>query len=278
MEGEGLSGSEIFNLMAIGISVMIAFAMAFIVFSNRTQRRLLAERMRQKELELKHKEDLLYSTIEVQEEERRRIARDLHDDIGTKLNVIFLNLHRLRKIDGISTDGSETIDEINSLIGTTIDTTRRISHNLLPPTLEDFGLVEAVKELCENFEKSGALTVDFDLFENQSPIADKMVELNIYRVLQELIKNSIKHGNASAITIRLSLGVEQVKLEYQDNGKGFDMEAMKTSKKGLGMKSIESRMEMINAQLRVQSAIGEGVVVNINWNRNKQLTLAEANE
>lgn len=253
--------------MAVGIAVMLAFAMAFIVFTNRTQRRLMTERMRQKELELKHKEDLLYSTIQVQEEERRRIARDLHDDIGTKLNVIFLNLHRLRKIDKITQKGEATIDEINQLIGTTIDTTRRISHNLLPPTLEDFGLVEAIKELCENFEKSGAVKVDFDLYENQRPIPDKMVELNIYRVLQELIKNSIKHGEASNINIRMSLGQEKVRLEYQDNGKGFDMKSIKTSKKGLGMKSIESRMQMINANLNVQSRVGEGVVVNIDWDR-----------
>ena len=264
---DGLSGSEIFYVMAIGIAVMLAFSMAFIVFTNRTQRKLMTERMRQKEQELKHKEDLLYSTIQVQEEERRRIARDLHDDIGTKLNVIFLNLHRLKKIDEISAKGASTINEINQLIGTTIETTRRISHNLLPPTLEDFGLVEAVKELCENFEKSGAVTVDFDLYENRLPIPDKMVELNIYRVLQELMKNSIKHGEAENVNIRMSLGQEKVRLEYQDNGKGFDMEVMKNSKKGLGMKSIESRMEMINANFSVQSKIDEGVVVNIDWNR-----------
>ena len=264
---DSLSGSEIFYLMAAGIAVMLAFAMAFIIFTNRTQRKLMADRMRQKELELKHKEDLLYSTIQVQEEERRRIARDLHDDIGTKLNVIFLNLHRLKKIDEITQKGASTIDEINQLIGTTIDTTRRISHNLLPPTLEDFGLVEAVKELSENFEKSGAVTVGFDLDQNPLPISDKMVELNVYRVLQELIKNSIKHGEANNVNIRMSLGQEKVRLEYQDNGKGFDMEAMKTSKKGLGMKSIESRMEMINANLNIQSKIGEGIVVNIDWKR-----------
>jgi signal transduction histidine kinase len=264
---DSLSGSEIFYLMAAGIAVMLAFAMAFIIFTNRTQRRLMTERMRQKELELKHKEDLLYSTIQVQEEERRRIARDLHDDIGTKLNVIFLNLHRLKKIDEITVKGETTINEINQLIGNTIDTTRRISHNLLPPTLEDFGLVEAVKELCDNFENSGAIKVDFDLHENQLPISDKMAELNIYRVLQELMKNSVKHGEADIVTIRMSLGVEKVKLEYLDNGKGFDMELMKNSKKGLGMKSMESRMEMINAKLDVQSKIGEGIVVNIDWNR-----------
>ena len=178
-----------------------------------------------------------------------------------------MNLHRLKKIDEIKVKGETTINEINQLIGNTIDTTRRISHNLLPPTLEDFGLVEAVKELCDNFENSGAIKVDFDLHENQLPISDKMAELNIYRVLQELMKNSVKHGEADIVTIRMSLGVEKVKLEYLDNGKGFDMELMKNSKKGLGMKSMESRMEMINAKLDVQSKIGEGIVVNIDWNR-----------
>jgi signal transduction histidine kinase len=266
---DDLSGTEIFYLMAIGIAVMLAFALAFILFTNRTQRKLLNERMRQKELQLRHKEDLLYSTIQVQEEERRRIAQDLHDDIGTKLNVIFLNLHRLRKIEGIATKGEETIDEINRLIGITIDTTRRISHNLLPPTLEEFGLVEAVKELVENFEQSGVIKIDFDVYENQMPIRDKVAELNIYRVLQELIKNSLKHGEANLVNIRMSLSQERVRLEYQDNGKGFDMEKLKTSKKGLGMKSIESRMEMINAKFEVQSSIGEGIVVNIDWNRKR---------
>ena len=247
--------------MAIGILIMVALALAFVVFFNFAQRKLLKEKSRQQELQLQHQKELLHSTILTQERERKRIAKDLHDEIGSKLNVIHLNMHRLNRMGNPTQAFKDTIDEVNTLIHTTIGTTRRISHDLLPPTLEDFGFVEAVKELCESYQSSGEVELVFNWEDKGGKLSDKDAELNLFRILQELIKNSIIHGKANRIDIDLSLLPQKISLQYQDNGVGFDME--KVQRKGLGLRNLESRVGMIGATMDFFSAPNEGVKVSI---------------
>ena len=244
-------------MMIIGILIMLALALAFVLFFNFSQKKLITEHMRNQKLAFDHQEALLHSTIMTQEEERKRIARELHDEIGSKLNVILLNTHRLKKFRKDNSEMEEIASEMNSVIHRTIDTTRRISHDLLPPTLEEFGFVEAVKELRDSFENTGSVSVNFELIENEVKIDDHIVELNLFRVMQELINNSIRHGEATEITIKLWLSKTKVKLEYSDNGKGFDMSDI-TNKKGLGLKNIESRLNMIHSDYEYDSALGKG--------------------
>jgi two-component system NarL family sensor kinase len=245
-------------LMVIGILIMLALALAFVIFFNFSQKKILTEQMRNQKLAYEHQEELLHSTILTQEEERKRIARELHDDIGSKLNVILLNIHRLKKFSNENKEMEAIASEINSVIHTTIETTRRISHDLLPPTLEEFGLVEAIKELRDTFHQTFSISIDFDLMENEKQIEDKLIELNIFRVLQELINNSIRHGKAKEIKIGLWLKSTAIKLEYLDDGEGFDLNNLEI-KRGLGMKNIESRLNMIQATFKYDSAPGKGM-------------------
>ncbi len=253
-------------MMIIGILIMLALALSFVLFFNYSQKKLLNEQMHSQQLAFQHQEELLHSTILTQEEERKRIARDLHDEIGSKLNVILLNLHRLAPS---SKDQQEIAHEVHDLINDTISTTRRISHDLLPPTLEEFGLVEAIKELRDNLQRSGAVEMDFQL-EKKTDIQDQLIELNLFRVLQELVNNSIRHGNANTISIELSLKENTIDLVYQDNGKGFDIEQL-SQKKGLGMKNIESRLNMIQAEYNYVSSIGKGMQMNIQLTHNSNI-------
>ncbi len=254
--------NEVFILMGAGIFVMLFLAFAFILFFSFSQRKLQSEQLKAKETELRHQEKLLYSTILTQENERKRIAKDLHDDIGSKLNVIFLNMHRIERAAKESPPILDMVSDINEVIHTTIDTTRRISHDLLPPTLDKFGLIEAVKELCESYQKSNSVNVLLEVKQNEGRLADKTTELNLFRIIQELISNSIKHGQAEQISIDLWLGLEKVQLEYQDNGKGFDLEIL-NDKKGLGTQNMESRVKMIGGKMDIQSSEGKGILVRI---------------
>lgn len=246
--------------MIIGILIMLALALAFVLFFNFSKKKIMTEQMRNQKLAFQHQEELLHSTILTQEAERKRIARELHDEIGSKLNVILLNTHRLKKFSKEEEEIGAITNEVNSLINTTINTTRRISHDLLPPTLEDFGLVEAIKELRDTFQQTGTVSISFDLIGNGKSIDDKIIELNIFRVLQELINNSIRHGKATEIAIKLWLKTSGIKLEYLDNGEGFDQSDFK-NKKGLGMKNIESRLHMIHATYKYDSSPGNGFKV-----------------
>ncbi len=252
-------------IMVIGILIMLALALAFIIFANFSQKKILVEQMRNREMAYQHQEALLHSTILVQEKERKRIARELHDEIGSKLNVIFLNMHRLKKY-GPEYPEIETItSEVNSIIDKTINVTRRISHNLLPPTLEDFGLTEAIKELQYSIQQAGDIKIEFETIEKIKRIEDKTIELNLYRILQELIYNSINHGKASNIFIRLKTTPSEIHLTYKDDGIGFDNLQIE-NQKGLGLKNIESRVQMIKADYQLSSKPGKGMIFKLNKN------------
>lgn len=247
--------------MAIGVTIMLALALAFVLFFNRSQRKLLQEKNNSQALQLAHQQELLNSIIFTQENERKRIAKDLHDDIGSKLNVALLHMHRLQKLRETPEKFGQTVGEINQMLHTIVDTTRRISHELLPPTLENFGLEQAITELCEAYQQTGMLEIQFTANTQNQRIASTMVELNLFRVLQELIKNSVKHGEAQRIKIQLDLLPEKIALQYSDDGKGFDQQKME--KKGMGMNNLESRINMIGGQLQLKTAPLQGVQVAI---------------
>jgi signal transduction histidine kinase len=254
--------NDFFSLVIIGILVMMTLALSLVIFFYTSQRRLLKEKNRQQELQIQHQKELLYSTILTQEKERKRIAKDLHDEIGSKLNVVFLNLYRLQKQTKAVPEAKDTIKEMTQLINTTIGTTRQISHDLLPPTLDDFGLTAAIQELSDAYAKTGTINIDFDKTQALERLSDKTTELNLFRVVQELVKNSIVHGQSKNISIQLSTTPPNFNINYQDDGRGFDMSVVK-AKKGLGTQNIESRLNMSNADIEYETAIGEGVKAHI---------------
>ncbi len=255
---EGIQSQEITILIAAGIAIMLSMALALIAFYGRAQRKLLAQRLEAQEL-------VLQKTIMAQEDERNRIARDLHDDIGSKLNVVFLHVQRLKK-DANKTESQEaTIAEINDILNTSIASTRRISHELLPPTLQKFGLTEAVNELCEGYTQTGTVQFNLGLKGLKQAVQDKMNELNLFRILQELIKNSVMHGEAKRIMIHFVTDGKTHYFRYKDDGKGFDKARLIQQGKGLGMENVESRLKIMGAGWEYESAPGQGLKAEITF-------------
>jgi len=217
------------------------------------------QQRRLKEKEIGHQKELLGSTILTQENERQRIAKDLHDSVGSKLNVMNLFLHQLGRRNA---EGKEEIQDMISVIDDTLQTTRRISHDLLPPTLEKFGLAIAIEELQEQLAQTEA--PDLQVYsegvrpDNIAP----MIELNLFRILQELLNNTLKYAEADTIDIRLIQSEEKLILHYRDDGKGFDPSDSK-SQKGLGMQNIQSRLQMMRGKMDLQSTPGQGVRVQL---------------
>ncbi len=259
-----VQGDEILLLITVGVLIMLLLAFALIAFFLLSQRKLNNERQKAHAQQLEHREQLLYSTLQTQEDERRRIAKDLHDDIGSKLNVLHLNLHRLQKQAPATPEITETVRDLFGVIHTTIDTTRRIAHDLLPPALENFGLREALAELCAHYRQSGSLHLEFKESGNAGARIDKTAELQLFRVVQELLANSVKHGPPSQIFLHLWLGPAELRIDYRDNGPGFDPHSP-DYKPGLGMQNIESRMRMIGAEFHVETAPGAGIRAGIKY-------------
>lgn len=253
---DNFQASEIILFAGTGILIMVALAIVMVSYANRAQRRILTQRMQAQAAELRHQQELVQRNLATQEEERKRIAAHLHDDIGSKLGVLHLTFHRLRRADSNSPQYGPMCDEIDNLIASTLDTARRISHELLPPTLEDFGLTSAIEELCEQVRKTGAVSITFETYLGRTDIGDTHTELNLFRIVQEMLNNTLKYAQANQVSIRLTRENELRKLIYHDNGRGFDPVAL--GRKGLGLKNLESRAKIIGGSFSLKTAVGQG--------------------
>jgi len=248
-------------LIATSAMLMMAgFAIIFVIYYQKKQ---LEQEKKLRDIESSYQKMLLETALHSEESERRRIAQDLHDDIGTMLSLTKLSLNQLTKIlykdsprlvsspsdaDSLSTPRAElTLNKAQSLVEETIIHVRRITRDLVPTTLDQFGLVAAIEEFIQRIGESHAPSVQFYYDGEEIPRQSPRVELALYRITQELVNNAIKHANCDEIVIDLHLAQGKIELRVTDNGKGFDPAALQaTNKAGLGLRNIESRLSVIN--------------------------------
>ncbi len=246
------------TILLWGVGGMLLLSVALIVFFVVYQRRLLEQQRLLQEEERKHQKQLLAAAVEIQETERRRIASDLHDDIGSLLSATRLYLRQLspeatpEKTLSIKSESLSILDEM-------IQNTRRITHDLLPPVLEKFGFQAAAEDLCDRVRNSGGIGVRFSA-STEERLAPKR-EIALYRVLQELVNNTLKHAEAKNISVDLAWSRDNFSFNYQDDGKGFDLSGQQAG--GLGLRNIESRVSLIDGSLISNTAPGKGLAVNI---------------
>jgi signal transduction histidine kinase len=236
---------------------------AIVIFFYKSRKKIIKKELEKKDLEINHQKQLLRAVIITQEEERKRIAQDLHDDISSKLNIVSLNSHLLKTPNLSENELLEITDNIINLTKKALDSSRSIAHELLPPVLEKFGLTAAIEELVLEFNSSKVVevfyksTIDFKECETET-------ELHVFRILQELMNNSIRHGKSTTISILFDKVDDICVCEYTDNGIGFETKDM-SNLKGLGMKNIESRVSFINGSIAFSSSVNNGVNVILNF-------------
>ncbi len=203
-----------------------------------------------KELEQQSKKFL----IEGQENERERIARDLHDGLGAMLTTMKLKI--TQKLDESSKS------EFMSLLDEAIQEARNLSRNLMPSVLMDFGMYEALSQLCQTTEKNTGIAVKYiSDRDTERTKLEKARQVYVYRIVQEVINNAIKHSGASEINISLTEFDDQINLYMKDNGKGFDVKTVRRSS-GLGFKNIMERTELLNGKILFESG-SKGTVIEI---------------
>lgn len=231
---------NIFLLVLFAMLGTFILATSFIFFFIRYQRRINLQKEAMQKAELDHSEQLLHATLLSQEEERKRIGRDLHDDVGASLSNLKMMMAQTIEVMPGKTTYKPLIDNI-------ITTVRNISHSLSPPGLSLFGLESTLQELFDNFNIAGNLKL---VFENelgeQLNAFDEQTALALYRVIQELLSNTVKHAGAQQILISSFEEKGSSIITYQDDGKGLKMATGK--KFGMGMQNIEARLRMIHAQ------------------------------
>lgn len=239
LESNNLPFTVLFVVLFL-IVVMIIIT----VFIVKSRNKIFAKEIEKRNLELEFQKQIHIKTLEVQENERKRIAQDLHDDISSKLIALSLNLHLLQSEKATDLDKRNTLSKIEAINTSTIESSRKIAHNLFPPILEKFGLNDAIEELVSDYNKSKQIEIHYKYALDFS-IIDKDKQLHIFRIIQELINNSIKHGKASIIDIVFKNENSNIHCEYSDNGIGLNSNTF-AANKGLGFINIESRIKSIN--------------------------------
>lgn len=244
------SGSEISLLLFFGTIGMLVLAIGMIVFIIFHQRKVIRYQLRLQKLEYEQQKTLLNASIRFQEEERQRIAADLHDDAGPLLATARLYLtENLVNLD--KTSQLQSIYNAKQIIDDTIQLIRNISHSLMPPTLKNFGLESAVNDLFQKISGSGSLNASCRFHDYRERLqADQ--ELIIFRVIQELINNILKHSNSSFIHLTQNVSGSKLYIRMHHDGKGLtqvDFEKLNKSSGGLGLKNIQSRLKLLQGKI-----------------------------
>jgi two-component system NarL family sensor kinase len=195
------------------------------------------------------------AVLEGQEQERKRIILELHDGVGQMLTAI--NLH----VDAIS-GNAELKSELKNVIHETISEVKRISYNVMPNAIVDFGLEAALKGLCNNVKKYSGLDFDFRYIKEADRKLKFDVSIAIFRIVQEGLNNIVKHANASRFELHVIDKEDEIYLLLRDNGKGF-VEAELVSKNGLGLKSIRERAMLLQGSAEIYTAETPGTIVEV---------------
>jgi PAS domain S-box-containing protein len=231
------------------------FTVAFV--SDITFRKEAEAALRDSEQQLRV---LAGSLLNAQEDERRRLSRDLHDDVTQRLAFLSVELGKL------AVEIPDSLEATRATIRTLQDQTfqastdvRRLSHGLHPSVIEDFGLSIALEEFCTEFEKSQSVHVNFDGLIDDSRLDDAGAAC-LYRITQESLRNAVNHGHATEIFVTLSIAPECVELRVRDNGTGFATESARI-KPGLGVISMKERIRLVNGKLTLSSNPGHGTEV-----------------
>lgn len=241
-----------------GLGLVLIFSFTFIFYRQKSLKdKIIAD---QKILQLEEEKKLMaaHAIVNGQEEERKRIANELHDGLGVLLSAAKIQFSAIKDK---SPENQPLIDKAAKLIEQAAGDVRKISHNMMPGILTKFGLYEAVEDLFENLNDTRGLNADLKI-EGETSRMPENKEIMLYRIIQEMVNNTLKHAQAKNIRLKMVIQPNQLTIFYADDGKGFDLEE-KIISKSFGLTSIQSRVKFINGIIEIKSLPGEGVNFNI---------------
>ncbi|SOD14128.1 PAS domain-containing protein [Pedobacter xixiisoli] len=223
-----------------------------VLFNDVTERKHAEEVLRKDQLknfEKQQQKEILKASLNAQEEERQRIAEMLHNGLGQVLYGVKTNLERIKLNEEEAYDDNlKALDRSKELLGMCIQETRRISHELMPSILEDFGLKASVNDICSQLKGKTRFNCTFSGID--IPL-DKYLQLAIYRITQELALNIMKHADATLARINISVVDNHIHLTVKDNGIGFDSVVKKEN--GIGLKTIEAKVKLLHGKMEITS-------------------------
>lgn len=242
--------SLVLFLGTLGMLVLTVGLIMFIIFH---QRKVIRFQLRLQEMEKKQQKILLNASIRLQEEERQRLAADLHDDAGPLLATARLYLNE-NLVNQDKATQLQSIFQARQILDDTIQLVRNISHSLMPPTLKNFGLESAVNDTFQKISGSGTINAS-SRFHDYKERLKLEKELIIFRIIQELLNNILKHSSASFIHLTQNYQSDNCFIRIHHDGKGLvqaDFDKLNISRTGLGLKNITSRLKVVQGKINFE--------------------------
>lgn len=234
--------------------IIFIITIGVILLNLQFRKNLHKQQLEQEAMKSDHQQALLKTTIEVQEEERQRIARDLHDELGAVLSISRMHLIQLEQDYKENAPLIPRLAMLREFMESALTSTRRISHTLMPVELDKLGLVKTLESLARKIEKASPILFKMEIG-SMPEVIPKPIALSLYRIYTELINNTLKHAEAGTITLSLVHRDAILYCSYRDDGKGLPG---KISSTGLGLKSLEARANALQAHLIWDKNAGKG--------------------
>lgn len=249
---------ELINILIplLGITFLIALGVLFL--NQHFRRNLANQKLKEQQLKNRQQRELLKTSITVQEQVQKRIARDLHDELGATLAISRMHLIKMEQAANIDESMKTALVNVRSITETALASMRRISHELMPAQLESFGLVKTLYSVIQQVNNANQVKVDLEA-EGVARL-NWDIEVGLYRMIMELLNNTIKHAQASVIKIKLISTATEVVLSYHDNGIGL---TGSSDPGGLGLKSLQARAMALGGTFAIgqEEGFSAGVVI-----------------
>jgi len=257
-------------ILVAGIFFTTLIITLLLLRSNR-QKRLILEQEKEIQIakinKLEKEKQLLASEaiLKGEEQERHRLAKDLHDGLGGLLSGIKYSFSHMKENLIMTPENQRSFERSMDMLDSSIRELRRVAHNLMPESLIKFGLAASINDICKDITASGALSVTFQSYDLDKLQTDQSVLLTIYRIIQELLNNILKHAGARAALVQLIYREHKLTITVEDDGHGFDTSMISRST-GIGLENIRSRINYLGGTLDIQSTPGKGSTFNIELN------------
>jgi len=259
----------IINYVLLGslLALLIIGLLAYRYYRNKQiilkqTEELQSQRIR--ELEKEKQLISMNSLLKGQEEERSRMARDLHDGLGGMLSGVKLSLEAMKGNYLISEDNAKLFTRALEQLDSSIGEMRRVAHNMMPEALVKLGLMQAVQDYCEGVNESDQLRVNCEIHGLEKRL-DPTTEIIVYRIIQELLNNIVKHAQATEALVQVMRQDDQLSITVEDNGRGFDPNSVSATH-GAGLNNVRSRVDYLKGEMDLRSEPGKGCSIHIECN------------
>lgn len=243
-------------LVVSAAALLIISALLFNNYRNKQQ----FQQQRINELETQQQLTATEAVLKGEEQERTRLAKDLHDGLGGMLSGIKYSFNTMKGNMIMTPANAQAFERSMDMLDSSIKEMRRVAHNMMPEALVKFGLDTALKDFCNDINHSGALQVSYQAIGMENVTIEQTTAITIYRIVQELINNTMKHAAANSAVVQLSAMDNKLSVTVEDDGKGFDTIILNQSK-GIGWSNIQNRVEFLKGKLDVHSEPGKGTSV-----------------